>query len=163
MAAKDYFSFETIRDNEKNVICYYITVIGTIEQDGTAHMRTDLSASGEGRMAFGRVTVRNLDRKIGLLLKETNTRVYYHSYDENLGTTDVISYTAKDWRADEAYTFEPGDRVLIQGRAYIRKADPVKYPGRLPELSVTVSGMFKLGRARSSFHRGMNASLIPQK
>ena len=128
MAVRDYFSFETIRDHEKNVICYYITMIGTIEGDGIVHMRTDLGKDNNEKMAFGRVTLHNLDRKIGLLLKETGSRVYYHYHDELNGSTDVVSFTAKDWRADEAYEFEEGDRVLVQGRAYLRKADPERFP-----------------------------------
>ena len=163
MAVRDYFSFETIRDHEKNVICYYITMIGTIEGDGIVHMRTDLGKDNNEKMAFGRVTLHNLDRKIGLLLKETSSRVYYHYHDELNGSTDVVSFTAKDWRADEAYEFEEGDRVLVQGRAYMRKADPERFPNRLPELSVTVSGLFRLGRARKPQHHFLNEALVPQK
>lgn len=163
MAVRDYFSFETIRDHEKNVICYYITMIGTIEGDGIVHMRTDLGKDNNEKMAFGRVTLHNLDRKIGILLKETGSRVYYHYHDEENGSTDVVSFTAKDWRADEAYEFEEGDRVLVQGRAYMRKSDPERFPNRLPELSVTVSGLFRLGRARKPQHRFLNEALVPQK
>ena len=41
----DYFSFESIRDREGEVICYHVTLIGTIETDGTATMRTDMGAN----------------------------------------------------------------------------------------------------------------------
>ena len=29
---KDYFAFETIRDVEQKIVCYYVTMIGTIEE-----------------------------------------------------------------------------------------------------------------------------------
>lgn len=163
MANRDYFSFETIRDHDRNVICYYVTMIGTIENDGIVHMRTDLGREGNEKMAFGRLTLHNLDRKISTLLKETESRVYYHTRDEENGSTDIVSFTAKDWRADEAYEFEEGDRVLVQGRAYIRKVDQERYPNRQPELSVTVSGLFRLGRARRPQRHFLNDSLVPQK
>ena len=157
---KDYFNFESIRDREGNVVCYHVTMIGTIEADGAARIRTDLGTNADQKMAFGRVTVRGLDRKIRLLTTETNSRVWYHSYNEEEGiATDVISYTAKDWRADEAFAFNEGDRVLVEGRVYIRQnagADPE----RLPELSVTATGLFLLGRKRFT---SMNSSLVPQR
>ncbi len=162
MAVKDYFAFETIRDHDKNIICYYVTVIGTIEEDGVVHMRSDMGKDGNEKMAFGRITVRNLDRKISMLLKETESRDYYHSRDEE-GSVDVISFTAKEWRADEAFEFEAGDRVLIQGKAYIRKTDEERFPGRLAELSITTSGMFRIGRARKAPVHHLNSSLVPQK
>lgn len=163
MASKDYFSFETIRDHERNVICYYVTMIGTIEADGVCRIRTDLGRENNEKMAFGRLTLRNLDKKIGTLLRETDSKVYYHNRDEETGSVDVISFTAKDWRADEVYEFEAGDRVLLQGRAYIRKPDLEKYPNRHPELSVTVGGIFRLGRARKPQRHFLNDSLVPQK
>jgi hypothetical protein len=163
MAGRDYFSFETIRDHDRNIICYYVTMIGTIEEDGIVHMRTDLGKDGSEKMAFGRLTVRNYDKKIQTLTQETGTRVYYHSWSEGEGAVDVISFTARDWRADEAFAFEAGDRVLLQGKAYIRKNDEERFPGRSPELSVTISGLFRLGRARREKFRGMNADLVPQK
>ncbi len=162
MAVKDYFAFETMRDHDKNIICYYVTIIGTIEEDGVVHMRSDMGKDGNEKMAFGRITVRNLDRKIGTLLKETDSRDYYHTRDEE-GSIDIISFTAKEWRADEAFEYEAGDRVLIQGRAYIRKTDEERFPGRQAELSITVSGMFKLGRVRKEPIKRLNASLVPQK
>ena len=39
---KDYFAFETIRDAEQKIVCYYVTMIGTIEEEGIVHIRTDL-------------------------------------------------------------------------------------------------------------------------
>ena len=51
---KDYFSFESIRDRSGEVICYHVTMIGTIEADGTARIRTDLGTDGDKKMAFGR-------------------------------------------------------------------------------------------------------------
>lgn len=155
---RDYFSFESIRDRNGEVICYHITMIGTIEADGTARLRTDLGTEQDRRMAFGRLTLRSLDKKISVLLRETNSRIWYHSYSEEEGSTDIISYTAKDWRADEAYGFSEGDRVLIEGRAYIR--DNSANPERLPELSVTATGLFLLGRKRK---QTFNSGLIPQK
>lgn len=163
MGNKDYFSFETIRDHDKNVICYYVTMIGTIEGEGIVHMRTDLGRDNNEKMAFGRVTIHNLDRKIGTLLKETESRVYYHSHDAETGSVDIVSFTAKDWRADEAYELEEGDRVLVQGRAYLRRQDQERFPNRLPEMSVTVSGLFRLGRARRPQRHFLNESLVPQK
>ncbi len=158
MSLKDYFSFESIRDKNGEVICYHITMIGTIEADGTARMRTDLGEGGDKKMAFGRLTVRGQDKKISVLTRETNSRIWYHSYTEEEGSVDIISYTARDWRADEAYAFNEGDRVLIEGRAYIR--DNSVNPARLPELSVTATGMFLLGRRR---RQSFNSGLIPQK
>lgn len=158
MGVKDYFSFESIRDKNGEVICYHITMIGTIEADGTARMRTDLGEGQDKKMAFGRLTVRGQDKKISVLTRETGSRIWYHSYSEEDGSLDMISYTARDWRADEAYAFNEGDRVLIEGRAYIR--DNSGNPARLPELSVTATGMFLLGRKR---RQSFNSGLIPQK
>ena len=138
MGPRDYFTFETIRDHEHNVVCYYVTAIGTIEEDGAVHLRGDMGPDKDEKMAFGRITLHNQDRKISTLLKETNSRVYYHIHDEE-GSVDVISFTARNWRADEAYELEAGDRVMVQGRAYLRKNDVERYPGRLPEISITVS------------------------
>jgi hypothetical protein len=156
---KDYFSFESIRDKEGNVICYHVTMIGTIEYDGVARLRTDFGANEDQKMAFGRLTVCGLDKKIKVFTNELNCRIYYHSYSEENGAVDIISYSAKDWRADEAYEFKEGDRVLIEGRAYVRSVSE-KYPDRLPEVSVTATGLFLLGRRR---FQSMNSGLIPQK
>lgn len=163
MSVRDYFSFETIRDAEKNVVCHFVTMIGTIEEGGLVRIRTDLGKEGAEKMAFGRLTIRNYDRKIQTLTQLTNTRVYNHSWDELNGAVDIVSFTAKDWRADEAYQFEVGDRVMLQGRAYIRKNDEERFPGRSDELSVTVTGLFKLGRARRQMRESLNSELIPQE
>lgn len=162
MASKDYFLFESIRDQGHNVVCYYVTVIGTIEHDGIVHLRTDLGKDKDEKMAFGRVTVRNLDKRIGVLLRETQSRTYYHIHDD-LGSENIISFTAKGHHADEAYELEEGDRVMIQGRLYLRQADQEKYPGRVAEASITASGIFRIGRAGGRRPKGLNASLVPQK
>ena len=57
-----------------------------------------------------------------------------------------------------SYGFNEGDRVLVEGRAYIR--DNTANPEKLPELSVTATGMFLLGRKR---RQSFNSGLIPQK
>ena len=158
----DYFSFESIRDRGGEVICYHVTLIGTIETDGTATMRTDMGTNQDQKMAFGRVTIHGLDKKIRVLLNETNSRIYSHTTDIDGISTDVISYTAKDWRADEAYEYEVGDRVLLEGRAYIRNASN-RNPDRLPELSITVTGLFRLSKARTKRFVSMNERLIPQE
>ena len=155
---KDYFSFESIRDRNGEIVCYHITMIGTVEADGVARIRTELGTEQDKKMAFGRLTVRGLDKKIAVLLRETGSRVWYHSWSEEDGSVDIISYTARDWRADEAYGFNEGDRVLVEGRAYIR--DNTANPEKLPELSVTATGMFLLGRKR---RQSFNSGLIPQK
>lgn len=157
---KDYFSFETIRDTEGNVICYFVTAIGTIEQDGLAKIRTDLGTSGDQKMAFGRLTVRNQDKRIRVLTAETGCRIYSHSRDLEDNSIDIINFSAKDWHADVAYSFNEGDRVLVEGRAYFRTN--AKYPERPKELSITASGLFLLGRRRVQY-QGMNKGLIPQK
>lgn len=153
MAYRDYFSFESIRDKEGNVVCYHVTMIGTIEDDGVARIRTDLGENEDKKMAFGRLTIRGCNKKIQVLTNETNSRVYYHSYSPEEGPVDIISFAARDWRADEIYKFESGDRVLLEGRAYVRsnarydEEDP-EVMVRLPEISVTVTGTFVLGRKR---------------
>lgn len=162
-ASRDYFSFETIRDKEKSVVCYYVTAIGTIEANGLVRMRDDLGEEKDRKMAFGRITIQNNDRKIKLLLHETGTRDYYHTHDDELGSEDVISFTARDWRADEAYEFREGDRVLVEGRAYVRANNDEKYPGRLPEVSITAPGLFLLGHARVNRKKSINSSLVPQE
>lgn len=159
---KDYFSFETIRDHDAQIICYYVTMIGTIEEEGVVHIRTDLGENNDQKMAFGRLSIYNQDRKISTLLKELNCRDYRHEHNEE-GSRDIVSFTARDWRADEVYQYEEGDRLLIQGRAYVRANNEEKYPGRQPEVSITVSGMFRLGRARREKHVSLNSGLIPQK
>ena len=117
---KDYFAFETIRDHEQKIVCYYVTMIGTIEDEGIVHLRNDLGENEDQKMAFGRLSVYNQDRKISNLLRELNCRDYRHEHNDE-GSRDIISFTAKDWRADEAFGFEEGDRILIQGKAYLRQ------------------------------------------
>ena len=108
---RDYFSFESIRDKEGEVVCYHVTMIGTIEEGGEARMRSDLGVNADKKMAFGKITVRGCNRKIGVLLNETNSRVSYYSHTPE-ESYDVISFAARDWRADEVYSFNAGDRVL---------------------------------------------------
>lgn len=156
---KDYFSFESIRDKEGEVICYHVTMIGTIEEGGEARLRSDLGASGDRKMAFGKITVRGCNRKIGVLLNETNSRVSYYSHTPE-DSYDVISFAARDWRADEVYNFNAGDRVLIEGRAYIRRNPSADGIERRDELTITVTGQFLLGRKRRRF---ANDGLVPQK
>lgn len=158
---KDYFAFETIRDQEQRIVCYYVTMIGTIEEDGIVHIRTDLGENKNQKMAFGRLSVYNQDRKISTLLRELNCRDYRHESNDE-GSRDIISFTAKDRRADEIYEFEEGDRVLIQGKAYVRENNQEKYPGRLSEISITTSGIFRLGRVKRQKHVSINQGLIPQ-
>jgi hypothetical protein len=159
---RDYFSFETIRDKDRNVVCYFVTMIGTIEHDGLIHIRDDLGTTRDQKMAFGRVTIHAQDRRISSLLHETGTRIWHRDHDIEGISSDIISFTAKDWRADEAFRFVEGDRVLVEGRAYIRDTTE-RYPGRLPELSVTVSGLFLLGHARRERRVDPHRSLIPQQ
>lgn len=154
---KDYFSFESIKDKEGNVICYHVTMIGTIEKDGLARIRSDMGNNNDQKMAFGRITLHGCDRKIQVLLNETNSRVYFHTYNPEEGPVDIISFVARDWRADEVYGFDEGDRVLLEGRAYIRHQENSEYAD---ELSVTVSGQFLLGRKRRKINTN---TLIPQK
>ena len=102
---KDYFSFESIRDKEGNVICYHVTMIGTIEYDGVARLRTDFGANEDQKMAFGRLTICGLDKKIKVFTNELNCRIYYHSYSE-----EILSYEKKV--EDPANTF----RLISYGK-----------------------------------------------
>ncbi len=157
---RDYFSFESINDHEGNLVCYHVTMIGTIEADGLPRIRSDMGQDGTKKMTFGKITLRGCDRKIGILLRETDSKVafYSHTEEENI---DMISFAAKGWRADEAFELEEGDRVLIEGRAYIRET-----PSRSDdnstrrELSVTVTGIFRLGRKRRP--ESMHSRMKPQ-
>ncbi len=153
---RDYFSFESMRDRNGELVCYHVTMIGTIEKDGVARIRTDMGVNNDQTMAFGRITIRGYDRKIQVLLKETNSRIYYHTYNPEEGASDIISFVAKDWRAQEVYNYNEGDRVLIEGRAYIRHSENPDYKD---ELSITVTGQFLLGRSR---RRPVN-DLVPQQ
>ncbi len=159
---RDYFSFETIRDHERNVICYFITVIGTIEHDGVPHIKTGLGEDGDKKMAFGKVTVRNLDRTISHLLADTGCRVFSHEEDIEGNSVDTISFTAREWRAEEAGELEEGDRVMVEGRGYIRQPDE-EHAGSRPEMRITVSGMFRLSRAGYKKRVSLNAGLVPQE
>ena len=137
---KDYFSFETIRDKNREVVCYHVTAIGTIDRDGETRIRSDLGDSGNKKMAFGKLTVRGRDHMIGLLLRETGSRVYWRSTDDQ-GPYAIISFAAREKHAEEIYNLNEGDRVLIEGRAYIRQ-NGTGHEDRLPELSITVSSSF---------------------
>ncbi len=156
---KDYFSFETIRDKNGDVICYHVTAIGTIDKDGETRIRSDLGGNGDKKMAFGKLTVRGRDRMIGLLLRETGSRVYWHSTDDQ-GPYNIISFAAREKHAEEIYNLNEGDRVLIEGRAYIRQ-NSAGHEDRLPELSITVSSSFLLGRRRRP--QTLTSSIVPQK
>lgn len=52
MVQKDYFVFETIRDQNKQVICHYLTVIGTIKEDGLVRLCMDLRKDGDDKTVF---------------------------------------------------------------------------------------------------------------
>ncbi len=156
---KDYFTFETIRDRNGDVICYHVTAIGTIEKDGETRMRTDLGGSGDKKMAFGKLTVRGRDRIISLLLRETGSRIHWRSEDDQ-GPYCIISFAAREKHAEEIYNLNEGDRVLLVGRVYLRQPAP-GYEDRLPELSITVSSSFLLGRRRRP--QTMTSSIVPQK
>ncbi len=156
---RDYFSFETIRDRTGDVICYHVTAIGTIEKDGVTRMRSDMGDEGDKKMAFGKLTIRGKDRMIGLLLRETGSRAYWRSTDDD-GPYCILSFAAREKHAEEVYNFNEGDRVLIEGRAYVRQNSSTS-PDRLPELSITVNSTFVLGRKRRP--QTMTSSIIPQK
>lgn len=159
---RDYFSFETIRDHDRNVICYFITVIGTIEKDGVPHLKTDLGEDGNQKMAFGKVTIHNLDRTISHLMADTGCRVFSHDTDIDDKAVDVISFSAKDWRAEEACELEEGDRVLVEGRGYIRKPD-AQHEGSRSEMRITITGLFRLGRTGFKKHVSLNGGMLPQE
>ena len=72
---RDYFSFESINDHEGNLVCYHVTMIGTIEADGLPRIRSDMGQDGTKKMTFGKITLRGCDRKIGILLRETDSKV----------------------------------------------------------------------------------------
>ena len=150
---KDYFSFETIRDKEGGIVCYHITMIGTVDADGVARPHE----TEEKRMAFGALTLHDQNRRIGVLLDLLNARTYFqeHSYLE--GNVNMVRYTAHKHHVDEVLQFQEGDRVLIEGRAYVREN---RNPELRPELTVTVAGTFRLGRKRTEFRR---TDIIPQK
>ena len=156
---KDYFSFETIRDKNGEVVCYHVTAIGTIDKDGETRMRSDLGGNGDKKMAFGKLTIRGRDRLIGMLLRETGSRAYWRSTDDQ-GPYCILSFAAREKHAEEIYSFNEGDRVLIEGRAYIRQ-NSTGHEDRLPELSITVTSSFLLGRRRRP--QTLTSSIVPQK
>ena len=147
---RDYFSFESIRDKEGEVVCYHVTMIGTIEEDPHEYVEEDQ------RRVFGKLTIHNQNKKINTLLQETNARVYYYDNTYLEGSVNIVRFAAHKHHADEVLAFEKDDRVLIEGRAYLRKAND----DRLPELTVTVVGTFKLGRKRTVFEK---RDLVPQE
>lgn len=148
---KDYFSFESIRDQSGEVICYHVTMIGTIEEAPREYTENDQ------RIAFGKLTIHSQNRKIATLLAETNARVYYYDNTYLEGSVNVVRFAAHKHHADEVLSFTEGDRVLVEGRAYIRKSPDEE---RLSELTVTVVGTFKLGRKRNGFEK---RDLLPQE
>lgn len=143
---RDYFSFETIRGKEGEVVCYHVTMIGTIENEDDIRIRNDMGENQDKTRVFGILTLRGVDRKIRVLLNETNSRIHYHAQDDEGNATDAISFVARDWRADEIYQYSAGDRVLIEGRAYLRHN--TKIEDAKDELTVTVTGQFLLGRKK---------------
>ena len=98
-------------------------------------------------MAFGRLTVRNYDKKIQMLTNETGAESTIITGMKKKGQWISSVLRPKGWRADEAFAFEAGDRVLVQGKAFIRRNDRRAVPGqKSDELSVTASGLFRIGR-----------------
>ena len=158
--SKDYFMFDTIRDKTSTIVCYYVTMIGTLEPEGKITVRTDLSEDGKA-MAFGKLTVRAQDHKVSSLLRETGSRIAARNTLLDDTQEDLISFTVNEKRLEAVRELEIGDRVLIEGRAYLRKSS--RYPDRLPELSVTATGVFLLGHARSVRRVSQNKGLVPQK
>lgn len=152
---RDYFSFESIRDSEDNVVCYHVTMIGTIEANGVAKVNT----TGDQEIAFGGVTLHSQDKRIKTLLDLTNSRTYYHDYTYNEGPVNIIRYAAHGRHIEEVTRFEEGDRVLIEGRAYIRN-NAIRGEGDKPELTVSVAGTFYLGKVRTQYVR---SDLVPQE
>ena len=151
----DYFSFESIRDKEENVVCYHVTMIGTVEANGVAK----INQTNEQEIAFGGLTLHSQDKKIKTLLDLTNSRTYYHDYTYNEGPVNVIRYAAHGRHVEEVCKFEEGDRVLIEGRAYIRQ-NSIRGEGDKPELTVSVAGTFYLGKVRTQYIRN---DLVPQE
>jgi hypothetical protein len=154
---RDFFAFESIRDKEGNVVCYHISVVGTIEAEGVPHLRSDIGTSQDQKMSFGKITVHGLDRKIGILARETDSQTYYHSHDE-LDTVNVISFAAREKHADEVAELSEGDRVLLEGRVYLRSRQTSAHK----ELTITVTSVFLLGHQRAPKPHRMNSGLVPQ-
>jgi hypothetical protein len=109
-------------------------------------------------MAFGKLTIRGRDRMISILLRETGSRAYWRSTDDQ-GPYCILSFAAREKHAEEIYNLNEGDRVLLEGRAYIRQNSGGE--DRLPELSLTVNSSFVLGRRRRP--QTLSNSIIPQK
>ena len=173
---RDFFAFESIRDKEGNVVCYHISVVGTIEAEGVPHLRSDIGTSQDQKMSFGKITVHGLDRVedrqrileeldikrrletlCGILARETDSQTYYHSHDE-LDTVNVISFAAREKHADEVAELSEGDRVLLEGRAYLRSRQTSAHK----ELTITVTSVFLLGHQRAPKPHRMNSGLVPQ-
>ncbi|MGN1388263.1 MAG: hypothetical protein ACI4WR_01320 [Bulleidia sp.] len=154
---KDFLAFESIRDKEGNVVCYHVSVVGTIEAEGVPHLRSDIGTSQDQKMSFGKITVHGLDRKIGILTRETDSQTYYHSHDD-LDTVNVISFAAREKHADEVAELSEGDRVLLEGRAYLRSRQGSAHK----ELTITVTSVFLLGHQRAPKPHRMNSGLVPQ-
>ena len=146
---RDYFSFESIRDKNGETVCYHITMIGTIEEP--------VKVNEDRTIAFGKLTLHNLDRRIGTLLEATGSRPYFHDFTYLEGAVNVIRFAAHKHHIQEVREFTEGDRVLIEGRAYIRDA---KDPSVRPELTVSVTGTFLLGRKRNLYRK---QNLVPQE
>lgn len=144
---KDYFSFESIRDQNDNVVCYHVTMIGTIEEQARVM---------DEHIAFGKLTLHNLDRKIQTFLDLTNSRTYYHDRTYLEGAVNVIRFAAHGRHIDEVVGFDIGDRVLIEGRAYLRESQN----GNKQEFTVSVASTFRLGRVKQVYNR---TNLVPQK
>ena len=146
---KDYFSFESIRDKAGEIVCYHITMIGTVEEA--------VRVNDEETIAFGKLVLHNLDRRIGTLLELTGSRTYFHDNTYLEGIVNVIRFAAHKHHIQEVREFTEGDRVLVEGRAYIRDA---RDPSVRPELTVSVTGTFLLGRKRNLYRK---QNLVPQE
>ncbi len=146
---RDYFSFESIRDKEGEIICYHVTIIGTIEEP--------VRVNEDRTIAFGKLTLHNLDRKIGTLLEITGSRTYYHENTYLEGVVNVIRFAAHKHHIEAVEEFTEGDRVLLEGRAYIRES---KHEEVRPELTVSITGTFLLGKKRTVYRR---QNLLPQE
>ena len=52
MRYRDYFSFESIRDKEGEVVCYHVTMIGTIEDGGRIFVSIFIPSPRDYRIAI---------------------------------------------------------------------------------------------------------------
>ena len=146
---RDYFSFESIRDKNGETVCYHITMIGTIEEP--------VKVNEDRTIAFGKLTLHKLDRRIGTLLEATGSRPYFHDFTYLEGAVNVIRFAAHKHHIEAVEEFTEGDRVLLEGRAYIRES---KFEEIRPELTVSISGTFLLGRKRTTYKR---QNILPQE